>query len=369
MLLRRISTASAFYAATVFAGPVNFNGADANLKLDYRAALTHEDNQMTKVTGAPKPGSTSSIGLQEIGLNLFGKINDSADFDFKYGFVSSELLWGHVTLKANEMISVRMGSDTTNIGGWENIQWVIDQPYQSTFLSHMLPLAATADLVDIMVDSGFGIVSLQFTDDANGFYNKKHNKGRKKQPTWLFEYTGNFDGIMPLVQYGQFDSNHSNIWTVGVAADIAGANVALDYTTMTVAYRDEAANKEQSDVTTAAAFMAGYDVGGFKPWVKYTMHDVKQAGTDAKANANQVPSETDATQMRDAVSSEDYHAALANDNGSTMGLGVHVTQWGEGYIPYVQYVTHSGKFLKAGSADQTETKSDTHIEVGILGSF
>jgi hypothetical protein len=204
----------------------------------------------------------------------------------------------------------------------------------------------------------WGSITLQFAQDNKDGV-KNTTSGATKQPAILFEYAGDFGGIMPLVQYGSWDQGGNSLWTVGVAYRNDMMGVSVDHTQDSRSYTS--GGKDMTDVMSSTALNADLKAGDFKPFLHYSMFDNKQDGTDAKVNSYTDQDGDGTVDTKKPATDKGF-----DDNGTRWAIGVSHTAAGAAFEPYLAYVSTSAKFTVAG---KEKTATENMIKLGVKGQF
>jgi len=212
-----------------------------------------------------------------------------------------------------------------------------------------------------------GTLSLQLREDNNS-----SNVHQDKQTfTPSFQFKGNFSGYEPLVQFGMWDKNKSNYWSVSLKNEnLQGTGLAFgfDYAMYS--------QKLASETNKHTLYNVGlsYNMGGFAPWLYYGAYDNKQGGTDAKANTytEAVAADPNANPPVAAVAATNFASNTSfADNSQTISFGVDMIEReykdGKGFKHYLAVDMTSGDFQATGG--KKENLSDMRIRLGATASF
>lgn len=334
-----ISVASLAIAQEEVKGP--------KLSSEVRAAWRTTDNGLDKVDGYD-PVRTSNFGVERLKLQLKGDLDESTDYRFRLDFsgAAAKVEYAYATWWVNKMIGVRLGLDKVQQGGIYNMTnglYDLAKPIYAKAMPHdtYKPMLA----VDVKVA---GTVSVQLMDDVGSKVAKWHTVDQ--QPAVVVSYVGDFNGILPRVQVGSYDNNHSQYFSVGSAFKLAGAKAFVNYTMDNRSHKDSATAvdpKDKVDVLTSVELDAKYAVTKeIEPFLHVSMYDRVQEGTDKEINSITV-SGTEQTLNWD-------------DNGTVIGIGAFYNATAHA-SPFIGIDIQSGDF--AENLDSTSTKVATQTEV------
>ena len=166
--------------------------------------------------------------------------------------------------------------------------------------------------------------------------------------TLALEWQGDFNGIMPLVQYATYDTNHSSTYSLGVRYLKGMADVRLDYITDNRWKRIDADNDGQ-DVRTGINLEGYLTFGvteGFFHYSTYNNKDYVVSGaTEPEVNS----------------------AGTFDDNKTTLALGATWSGLGKSFKPFFVWVSESGQFTDKNGKDADFTENS--IKLGVKGTM
>jgi hypothetical protein len=326
----------------------------AKIGAEFRAEWTHDDHGLDKAEGYD-PDASDEISVQTVKVKLSGNINPQTEYKFRFNLLNPKngmpLDYGYGTHNLSDTLSFSVGKMKLLQGGWDNMD--------NNYRDHAKSIASENFAFDKYVPmfalgvKAAGKITLQVfndvvydADDAPTLWNKTEH------PTWALGWQGKFGGIEPLLVVGSYDNSKSRWIDAGVKGDLSGAKFALDVRQET---RSEKGYKENGDaeslehVATAATVKVAYVMKeAAMPWIYVSNYEVKQAETDAEANA--------------AVPEFD-------DNGNVLGLGADLLMLGNGWTPYVAMVSKSGDFVDPADATKQESKTKMTLHLGVLGEI
>jgi len=370
---------------------VSIGGMSSRLSIMYRGQLDHQDHGLLKEAGqanSDKPVKTTNIELNDLKVGLAGKLSARSDYDtvLNMNFQNSSSSTHALIEKAVfnwwfiDMVGLTGGVDRINEGGWENKNHGYETMVLSPYTAAFLPLQTASHDSDkpvmaLNVKAGdAGHVTLQLTDDTVDT-SGEHFSTENKQPAMTLEYMGDFGGIMPLVQFGSYDANHSKYFDLGVGLNMMNMGLYFDFMNDNRAHK--VPGKTLTDNMQTISLDLSYTLPGVaKPFLKYATYNNKQgvtAGdTEAKANPSLAAIGGEVTAaggtMAQALAAAQSSDAFS-DNGSVWSIGSEFLMEGNHYRPFLAFVGRSGKFLKGTTGTDSETKSDTSIKLGVLGNF
>lgn len=189
----------------------------AGIKIDYRLEGAYEDNRFAgkettfdpasgAATGADLPGddasATSRFTLVSFRPSLFGEIIDGLSFKVRYDLAKQELNyaylkkdWGKLYLKAGAMKIYQ--------GGYTQKNSAATKAYNSLYKTwKFLPSSSYGDGLEFGFKlSSVGKVSFQIIEDPLD----------DGQLALFSQWTGDFSGVSPMVQYALFDKGNRSI--------------------------------------------------------------------------------------------------------------------------------------------------------------
>lgn len=338
-----------------------------HLGVEYRAGMDFHDNGFDE-TDTADASSETLITLHAFRVKLKGDLSDDADYFFRFDPTADpgkQVQYAKVNWWLTKMFGLTVGRDKAKQNGWENYRSTYDGIMDSHYHDFLKPFSTYADTVTLTAKVA-GTISLQLLndlvsevewDDADGDDEQDagevtvtgvatHNESNK-QPAWILEWIGDFGGVKPLVQIGSYDLNHSMYAVVSGQYQAGPVDAALTIVS-DMRRTPKATDPEEDDTTTITSIAAegAFKAGVWRPFAKITHLDVKQPGTDAKANSS--------------VGSFD-------DNGMIIHVGTYGPEQGDFLRPYVALTHNTGKFLDA--AGEEESKSEMSLHAGITGEI
>jgi hypothetical protein len=351
---------------------VGFAASDAETKpawpkfgYELRTGMTHDDKGFQKVEGAADPSSALGMNIERAKLSLDGEVSSNISYYIRLNLNATanalDLLM--LNAKMTDNFSIGLGRNKTLIDGFENIY--LNNDYVASVIPYLtgktvIAPAVSANVIELHYKLA-GLIKLQMTDDtlmvkdATGRKSGGYYTEVSKQPAMNLQWIGEFGSLKPLIQYGTYDTNHSNHYSLGFAFKQENILAWVNYATDNQVSKN-AAGEEETDARSNISFHAEYQIGSYRPFVRGMIFDVKQDGTDLKANSSAT--------VKDL-------AGEIDDNLTNYTAGAFYTGWGESFKPYLGYVGHQAKFyedLSAGSAE-TVSKTQTMIKLGVISKF
>jgi hypothetical protein len=354
------------FACHALAQEAEFKPTWPKFGYELRTGATYDDKGFQKVDGAPDPSKSIAFNVERAKLKLTGDLTQNVSLYIRSGLspAANVLDYAALTVKLTDIFSVTAGRSRFLMDGWEYYYLNSDYvgsvtPFLSGKTAIMPQIAATALEVHAKLA---GTVTLQLTDDAVMVKNAAgtrasggHFTETSKQPAINLQWMGDLGAIKPIVQWGSYDTNHSMHYGLGVAFKqdmlFAWFNYAADNQV-----RKVTSDKNETDIRTNISFHAEYQVGDYKPFVRGLLFDVKQGGTDLKANT--------------AATAKDLSADI-DDNLTNYTVGLQYMGWGETFKPYFGYVAHMANFYKdrASGMDDNSSKSQSLIKLGVMSKL
>ncbi len=322
-------------------------GAKFDVYGEFRSELTYNDDGLAKIEEDGKASSTTVLGVDDVKFGFKGKLNDRTSLNVRFNTTDlhSMLDVAVANWKASDMVSVSMGRDYVRQGGysnWDNsfnnvwgdrIQSLAFDRNASSMSLHYMPNSShniTVQLVNDIIDDA----ATTTVQEAN--YNTSH-----KQPAAILEYAGEFGSIKPMIQYGQYDLNHSSFWNVGARASFGATAVTFDYGANSAFQK--VGTSDKATVYNNMTLRAEQDMGSMVPFLWFnsfnrTDKDVS-GGTETKTNTT----------------------GKWDDNATQISVGSSFKNFGDNWTPYVAYRMTSGKFTNTAGTE----KSGSEGELGL----
>ena len=148
--------------------------------------------------------------------------------------LSDGLLIAKVTAELpRSYLSVSVGKDELNFGGYRE--------HTSPYLKYHSPFSRYGRMARIFTPvEGMGELSLMLADDVSG--DNWHNKD--KSIVGMFQYSGKFNSVSPLLQFVSYDYYNSWAMTAGLKLEVDKLTLYLDYT------RDNRNGTDEDETTT-----------------------------------------------------------------------------------------------------------------------
>lgn len=367
-----VSAAALMIAASAHAqeGAVNVTTGAETAKLggEFRAELKYDNNQLYKETGyTPKAATTLDVNTAKVKLK--GNLNKETEYAFRFNInptatSPSPFDYGYGTHWFGETFGWSFGKMKVVQGGWDQLDGGFKDHAVGQYRAKNLPFADYSEMMAFHVKAA-GKLSLQVLNDytkTSADPNRVAEWNSGTHPTYALGWAGDFNGIMPLVDFGTFDNQKSRWFDVGIKAKLAGVDASLDFGQKTVGHKvvkasDPKKNDNKQDTATNIALRAGYEIAGAaKPWLYFSTYDNKQHTKDVKGNKV-----VEAT----ATSPASYGW---KDNGQTIGVGADLLSMGKNWNPYLAVVMQSGKFLDA-TGDKATSHNNMQVRFGSLAEF
>lgn len=336
-------------------------------KFQYRFGLNYNDDGLKKDAKTDEP--YTSMGLDAFRILMDGKIGSDLSYSLRLKLEGSDpknLDYGYIKWNMSESHSLSMGKIKVRDYGWEHRSY--SAPF-SLAQSRGLELRPYKyeDLVALEGKHGWGTVTLQIAKDTVQTcattvpatcqsWNRVNAKGEaiQDQPALFFEYVGDFGGFKPLLQYGSYDQNHSNVATVGVKYEANDLNVELDYTNHNIGVKGMKAGSTKFEnlvsTETNIALNAAYKINGWKPFLHYSIYDMDQYRDTGVAE----------TKVNSAIGKFD-------DNATNIGLGTEYFMREDSFRPFFAWVQRSGKFNDKNGKEAMMAENE--IKLGVKGEF
>jgi len=358
---------------------VRTGAASARLGGEFRAEYLYDNQGLYKRDGY-KPSATSGLQVSDAYVVLDGNVNADTEYAFRFNLLNpgaapdhSPLEYGYGTHWFTKTFGFSIGKERIMQGGWHHMEEGY-RTHADGLYAQNLALADYDALFALHLKVA-GLATLQVVNDvvadptsANAAVSGRWNKSA--HPTFVLGWLGEFGPVKPLIDFGSYDNNKSRYVDVGVKTEINGLTATLDYHNDNQSYRvattaNPAVVNKEHDVKSSYSLNVAYEVKNVvTPWAYYSYFDNKQASDSAAGLSNRkYNTSTAATNVPGG-----YNYAW-DDNGTVWGVGFDLNMTGKNWNPFVAYVSTSGKFLKAGSTTDTETRTDAQLKIGVLGTI
>lgn len=327
--------------------------------MEYRAEVSNNDNKLTKTTNDDATATTMMWSRFKFKSKFM--LNDRTKFKLRVNVTDKEVEKAYVHHMINDMISFSFGKMKIMQGGVDIKKQEYDSFIHSLYggsatgANHRSPFDLYGEALALHY-TGFGKVSLQLVNDVVDSGDGTYKNTANKQPAWILQYTGDFNGVKPLFQYGVYDSGNSSFWSLGVCYKMAGLMASLGYTSDSRKNFMTAA--EETDTTSVMSFDVSYQVGDMiEPFLSLRQSDVKQGGTDVEHNTANVYNDSG------------VGTTMTDDNQMSWVVGTYFAKHEDKFRPYFAIVGSSAKFQDVADMTKTETRSDMSIKLGVNGTF
>lgn len=329
-----------------------------NIGFAYKFELANNDDGLNKDADADTP--TTKWRLKELRIGFSGEAGPNAFYEVEIngantgttntGIIDHAEFW----LKPLKGLELRIGNPKGLVYGWRQ---KLDGPMDytaSASAAHSPWGRAEAIQGSYNLGAG-GTVTLQVardvydcTVDDQGVKTCVGYTKAEDSNTTAVEWVGDFGGIMPLIQYATYDTNHSSTFSLGARYKTKMLDIRLDHITDN-RWRRLDATKEGEDVLTGMN-LEGYvhigDIEGFFMYSTYNKEDDVLAG---------------------AKEPEVNNPGEFNDNKQLMALGGSFKGLSKSFKPFLVYVSESGDFTDKNGKDATFT--ETTIKFGVKGAW
>jgi hypothetical protein len=353
---------------------------DAKLGMDYRAEIERHDHGLMKKDNVnEKPTATSNLALRVAKLRLSGKLDQGIDFKLVFNMQKTGTNDGVenalFTYWLTDNLGFGMGKDKVKQGGFEMKQPAHEMFMYSAYKEASAPFYEYQPVAQLTAKMA-GYWTLQVTEDVS---KKKYSaagvanpeaRSSGQQPAAILEWMGDFYGVSPLIQVGAYDLGKSLYTNAGLKVSAGGFDGSADY--MFDQRARYVAGEKLTDKLTTVAVSASYLIGPVRPFAKFTNFDVKQSddkgSKDLSGNKKYLKVTKDdkgnIVTFSDADGNKNYE-----DNAQSWMVGTFIGERKKLYRPYIAYVSRSGKFYKSTTSDDTETKTESMVKVGLSGEF
>ncbi len=324
---------------------------------ELRTEFTYSDNGFGEVV-ADDPSDSKTWSLQAAKIKMHGNVGENTDYRALLRFedvvngVGSNLQdaveLGHVTHHFGDMMSLRVGKDYVNYGGFERKEQNYSAIYNSPWVTSnagslalsqvgmglMFNVAdghkVTVQVIKDDVDFGFAVPAGTTVPDSDA-----------GQPAATLEWHGTFGNLEGLAQIGASRPNQ-----IGAAVYDLGAGIKYKSGAFTghLDYGYKMAEVNNEDLKAHRIAVHGqYDTGDFVPFLKFTLYDDISDGAD-----------------------DNGISVDADDNLMELAVGSHWRASGDVFRPYAAVHFQSGEWSDAANED---SPTQFNVKLGVMSQF
>ena len=342
-----------------------------------RAEIVMDDHGFLVGPGDPQLGMDSKVRLGAFHLDLDATTRADvtghfrARFDDRAANQSLSIDRASVTWKTDGILSFGAGRDTVEAGGFEFIREpelrVSASPYWSS--TRLAAFKEVADQLSVQFDLGdAGTLRVQFLDDyakpeavmdASGpprSYNRFN-----MQPAAIIAYQGSAGAVVPLLQLGTYDLNHSKFVVAALKFNLAELSLEIDHT---YDMRDVMLDSGSSvNHISNTRFIAEYMFrNAMQPFITLGRLAVREDGDPIFGNSPPVSGGSGPSGNADD---------LLSDNGREITAGIWFATPVNDLRPFLCFQYKDGDFLMDGKnlAGQTEKRDQRVGRAGLAYRF
>jgi hypothetical protein len=203
---------------------ISMNGLTARASAYYRLELRRDDHGLEATEGYT-PSGTTTIRVPDFKLGLDGELNRRLSYTILIDTVNQDTLeLGKVTWAVNPVLSVVLGVDYVNQGGFENKLEGYDTIYLSPYCERLMPLPGSAASFAVQAKVA-GTVTMQLVEGKG----TDATNDPAMQPAMTLEWLGGFGAVAPLVQFGVYNNGNSKYVAVGAQYASKTVQATFDY--------------------------------------------------------------------------------------------------------------------------------------------
>lgn len=268
---------------------------DATVGVQFRSALFSLDHGFEKTENkTPVRTHRNELQLLRVTMDFTGvKTDGKFELDLTRAGSQSLVRKAYLEYHINPIISVRAGRDELLLGGWEQKEPASENVVPSNYLARRgqyggAPFSDSAPAIMAVFNlSDSGTLLFQAIDDVSS--EEKRDAGRfnnnADQPAFLMQYTPSGGPVIPIVQAGTYDINHSKYAQAGLRADLGPCHSTFDYVLdmREIKGADDDSNFIQR--INSAVFYLSYDFrNAMRPFVKASFFEARPEGEVLPAN-------------------------------------------------------------------------------------
>jgi hypothetical protein len=315
---------------------------------ELRTEFTYNNNGFQKVL-ADDPDTSKTWSLQAAKIKMHGNVGENTDYRALLRFedvvngldgnpIQDAVELGHVTHHFSDQVSVRVGKDYVNYGGFERKEQDFTAIYNSPWVTDA---AGSLGLSQVGIGFLFDVadgqkITVQIIRDelANA------NNADDEKPAATVEWMGNFGKIKALAQIGASEPMDEAVYDFGVGLGYksGGLNGHIDYGYKT---SEDATGGDLS--WHRLAVHAEYDTGDFIPFAKFTLYDDLSDGAD-----------------------DNGRTPAAMDNLLEFAVGTHWKASGDVFRPYAAVHAQTGEWDSAANED---SPTQFNVKLGVMSQF
>lgn len=336
----------------------------ANSDLQFQSSMNSSDHGLRRGSDQDPPRTNQFLlNLLRLGAKFSGVRTEARiELDLNRTANSSIVHRAILENKLSRIVSLRIGQDELLLGGWEQKEPPADRLALSTYLSRRglksgapLPETAPAALVGFNLGDS-GDVLIQVTDDVNRGKDSQiaSFNGNASQPAILAQYMPVTGPVLPLVQVGSYDINHSKHLQIGVKADLGRLHAFADYL---LDLRETTVDGLRTvQRINSVVFFASYEFkNAVKPFIKFDAFESRSEGSTLPPNNNALTCESN----------------CYGNQGHQATVGTWFAIPSPYVSPFVSYTQRSGRFLKQWTDDTAPDSynRESIAQIGLSGKL
>ncbi len=318
---------------------------------ELRTEFTYSDNGFGEVL-TNDPDDSKIWSLHAAKVKMSGNVGENTDYRALLRFedvvngVGSNLQdaveLAHVTHHFGDKLSVRVGKDYVNYGGFERKEQDFTAIYNSPWVtsqSWSLELSQVGVSAMFNVAEGHKVTVQVIKDEIVDSMMKAIDAG---QPAATIEWLGTFGEIEALFQVGASrPAGASTVYDLG-----AGVKYKSGALTAHLDYGYKMAEVSGEDLSGhRLAIHAQYDTGDFIPFLKFTLFDTLDGGSMGEENSG--------------------NSVDADSNLTEIAIGTHWRASGDVFRPYVAAHLQTGEWDSA----REDKPSQANVQLGVMSQF
>lgn len=341
---------------------------NGKLSFKFRFQITNNNNLVLD-SETNKAIETSLMDFKVVKFGYRKKLSQRTDIELELNLTEARTENFVETLKIEfrpiRMMQVKAGLGRILEGGYEHINNDYSLNLISLYVAEHMPFTSGFGPVVEFHTKAFGDLTLQITKDVTNVSEDENTNGfpyfsnQQKQPAAIVQWLGKFGRIIPLLQLGTYDINHSSFGCFGASFQLANLKATFDHT---IDNRNEKVVVVTEDLPIPlnhrylnSSFKISYKLKDkITPFLRYNQFEVVQP-TDTALNRSDRKGNSNLTTW--------------DDNQVSWQVGVTADKWGKGFRPYLAAGQTSGTFLTPNGENETEEKTNTLYYVGVSGTY
>lgn len=325
----------------------------------YHLLLSQEHQEFENTPAGGESSDRLNYAFKQARIIGKADISDRVHIFMRYSILKNQLQRYHLYFDITDNLKILAGLQKARVFGWHrrisNGLLAIESSYVSSayrpfsdslmleveykHLNNKFTIQLAEDYINCATITGDSCVS-------NNRLNEKNQKNLS-QPALITEWTGNWNGFMPLLQLASYDLSKSYSYAVGFRFVNSFIDLHADYVEDHRAnYVAQGASRQKVNSTLRGyTIHSQFPLNSFRPYLHYSSFDIdSDSGSSPRTLYNG-----------------------STPGGKTIGAGCYYENFGEYARPYVSIESRITD--KQYTIGQSRELQQTNIHLGLLGSF